>query len=298
MNSNEPFFLVDEELIELEAIVKDVQFRLKNPDLEKNQMLLNSFIKSCIRTQKKAKIIPIPIPSVMKPKIKEIPGITIKETRKIQKGKKIFPVPSPGRNKINGFKTIPKYKKEITETKLKKSQLPLIQDNYSNKLLAMADINDRYIIREPPIKENEIKILKQLIQQKPENPKQLWQLLKQTAPDLTEEQLTNIKYYAVNSLFALGRIEPLLHDKEISGIKCDGIGKYIIIRRDGKLLKTNIIFKDKEDLDSYIKKLAQRFNKTLDENNPIVDTVDKDHRFHLILGLHGASSKFSIKKVE
>ena len=136
------------------------------------------------------------------------------------------------------------------------------------------------------------------MKRRPNDPKQAWELLKKSAPKLSEDHLTNIKYYLMNSLFLLGRLEPMLHDKEISGIQCDGIGKYVLIRREGKVLKTNVVFEDREDLDSFLKKLARKLNKTLDEKNPIIDTVHRDFRFQITLGLHGASSKFVIKKVE
>ncbi len=290
---SEPFFLVDEELLELESILTEVQFRINNPDFEKNQLVLRSFVKACINTQVKPKPIPMPIqpptPTTLKKPTKEL------KHKKIPKKKRVFPIPIPGGNNLKQFKTKTKYKKQIEEPK---DKAYLIRDRVTNKPLAVADIDDRYIIREPRVSEEQIQILRLVISKRPESPKKAWQLLKLLAPNLKEEELTNIKYYIINSLFALGRLEPLLHDKEISGIQCDGVGKYLMIRRDGKLLKTNIIFKDKEDLDSYLQKLAQKFNKTLSENNPILDIVHRHHRFQITLGLHGASSRFVIKKVE
>ena len=291
--SSEPFFLVDEELLELESILTEVQFRIDNPNFEKNQLILRSFVKACIKTQVKPKPIAMPI---------KIPTQTIKKetkevnhTKEIPKKKRIFPIPIPGGNNLKQFKTKTKYQKQIEEPK---DKVYLIRDRVTNKPLAVADIDDRYIVREPRVSEEQIQMLKLVIQKTPRTPKEAWQLLKQLAPNIKEDELTNIKYYIINSLFALGRLEPLLHDKEISGIQCDGVGQYLMIRRDGKLLKTNIIFKDKEDLDSYLQKLAQKFDKTLDESNPILDVVNRNHRFQITLGLHGASSKFVIKKVE
>jgi hypothetical protein len=290
--SSEPFFLVDEELLELESILTEVQFRIDNPNFEKNQLILRSFVKACIKTQIKPKPVPMPI-QPRTPKIeKEIKKVKPKE---IPNKKRVFPITIPGGNNLKQFKTKTKYQKQIEEPK---DKVYLILDRVTNKPLAVADIDDRYIVREPRVTEEQIQILRLVIDKRPESPKEAWQLLKQLAPNLKEDELTNVKYYIINSLFALGRLEPLLHDKEISGIQCDGVGQYLMIRRDGKLLKTNIIFKDKEDLDSYLQKLAQKFDKTLDESNPILDIVNRNHRFQITLGLHGASSKFVIKKVE
>ncbi len=292
MNS-EIHFVVNEELVELENILKDIQYKLENPELEKNKLILQSFITACIKASKKHKKLPLPAPLPSQEEFQ-----TIKEIKRVPKKKKVYPIPIPSGNHIKEFKTKTKFRKEEVETKLPKSQVPLIQDKFTNKPLAIADINDKYIIREPAITQNEIKILKQVISKKPENPEQAWKYLKQASPDLEEKSLTNIKYYLVNSLFALGRLEPLFHDEEITGIQCDGVGEYLVIRRAGKLLKTNIIFKDSEDLNLFIKKLAKKFDKVLDEKNPIIDTTYRDYRFQIILGLHGASSRFTIKKLE
>lgn len=294
MNS-EPFFLIDEELLELESILKDVDFRLKNPDYEKNQLILNSFTKACINTIIRPK--PIPTPTKLEPptllEIQKKPE-EIKEPEIKPKKTKIYPVPKPGGRPLKDFKTKTKYLKQEPE----KNKVSLIQDKITNKPLAIAELNDKYIIREPQISPEQIKILKKVIKKKPKEPKQAWELLKKLAPKLKEDELTNIKYYLINSLFALGRLEPLLHDKEITGIQCDGPGQYILIRREGKLLKTNIIFNDRDDINSYLKKLANKLNKTLDEKNPNIDTTHRDYRFQITLGLHGASSKFIIKKIE
>lgn len=304
MNSDidsETHFMVDEDLIELESILKEMEYRAENPEIEKNKLILDTFVRGCIKAVKEPLPVYIPAPKVEKKAIvmpeEEKPTI-IQEIENRIVGKEIYPVPSPGFNAIKEFKTIPKYKKEIKEIILLSSQILLIKDTVTNKPLAVADLGERYIIREPAINEKEIKILKEILEQKPETPEQSWDLLKQSAPDLSEDQLTNIKYYVINSLFALGRIEPLMHDPKVTTIICDGVGENIRVKRDNKLLKTNILFQDKEDLDGFLAKLAKKINKTLNESNPVIDTVHRNYRFSIILGLHGASSKFTIKKIE
>lgn len=287
---SEPFFLIDEELLELESLLKDVQFKLDNPDYEKNQLVLRSFVRACTRTLKPKHI---PKPIIRRPEKIPIP-VEIPKTKQEIKKTRIFPTPRPGGGQLQKIKARTKYTKE----ELPKNKISLINDKITNKPLAIAELNDKYIVREPPITDNQIKILKKVIKKKPKDPKQAWELLKKTASKLSEDQLTNIKYYLMNSLFLLGRLEPLLNDKKISGIQCNGPGQYVMVRRDGKLLKTNIIFSDREDLDSFLKKLARKLNKSIDEKNPQIDTTHRDYRFQLTIGLHGASSKFVVKKIE
>jgi hypothetical protein len=300
----EPFFLVDEELLELESILTEVQFQIDNPDLDHNKMILRSFIRACVKASKikvPEKIVtkqpeftlPKPPTPTKKKKLFRI----IKQTRKAPAGTDVFPIPSPSFKRIKKFKTVPKFKREKIRVKLPLHQIPLIQDNVTNKPLAIADIQDKYIVKEPGITLKEISIIKTIISKKPESPREAWKLVQRLARDIPEDKQTNLKYYIINSLFALGRLEPLFHDKRITEISCEGVGQ-VNIKRDDKSFKTNILFSDKEDLDSYMKKIAKKLERTLNESNPIIDTVSKNFRFHLMLGLHGASSRFNIRKIE
>ena len=109
MNSDsEIHFIVDEELVKLENILKGIQFRLENPELEKNKLILQSFVTGCIKACKKVEkpAPPVPIPLLEKP------GKVIKEIKKIPKKKKVFPVPVPKGKKIKDFKTKVKFRKE------------------------------------------------------------------------------------------------------------------------------------------------------------------------------------------
>ncbi len=302
MNSDkdsEVHFIVDEDLIELDNIIKELNYNAENPDLEKNKLILEIFMRNCVSAVKQPALVQrIPKPAVIKEEKKEEKPTIIEEVENVLIGKEIYPIPSPGGKAVEKFEPVPKYKKEKREVRIPASHILLIQDNITNKPLALGEINDRYIIREPAIDEKQISILREIIERKPESPEQSWDLLKQLSPDLNEEQMTNLKYYIVNSLFALGRLEPLLHDPKITNIFCDGVGEFVRIKRDNKVLKTNILFKDKEDLDTFIIKLANKLNKALDQKNPVIDAVHRNYRFSIILGLHGASSKFTIKKVE
>ncbi len=83
-----------------------------------------------------------------------------------------------------------------------------------------------------------------------------------------------LKYYIMRDFVGLERIEPLLNDKNIEDISCDGTGiNLFIYHREPRLgsLKTNVIFKDKEELDSFVNKLAERCGRTISVSKPLLD---------------------------
>lgn len=83
-----------------------------------------------------------------------------------------------------------------------------------------------------------------------------------------------LKYYVIRDFIGLEKIEPLLKDKQIEDISCDGL--YIslyVYHRDPRLgsLRTNIAFTDKDELDSFVSKLAERCGKVISVAKPLLD---------------------------
>jgi len=67
-----------------------------------------------------------------------------------------------------------------------------------------------------------------------------------------------IKYYLFRDFTGLGVIEPLLHDKGVSQVKCEGTAKPIkVVHKAEGELETTISFKDKKDLDWFVDFLAE-----------------------------------------
>lgn len=83
-----------------------------------------------------------------------------------------------------------------------------------------------------------------------------------------------IQYYLHRDFVGMGKIEPLINDPNIEDISGDGVGIPIFVaHRDPRFgyLETNIMFNDKEELDEFVVKLAQRCGKSISMANPIVD---------------------------
>jgi len=73
-----------------------------------------------------------------------------------------------------------------------------------------------------------------------------------------------------HELFGLGPLEPLLADPTISDILVNSYSN-IYIERRGKLLKTNIAFKDNEHLMRVIERIVSTVGRRIDEAQPMVD---------------------------
>ncbi|MFZ3077858.1 MAG: type II/IV secretion system ATPase subunit [Candidatus Aenigmatarchaeota archaeon] len=119
---------------------------------------------------------------------------------------------------------------------------------------------------------------------------------------LPPESQENIMYYVERDFIGLGRIEPLMQDPNIEDISCDGVGIPIFIyHRNSSIgtLRTNIMFEDSDELDSFANKLAQRSGKTISVASPLVDASLPDgSRIQLTLGTDIArrGSNFTIRK--
>lgn len=175
-----------------------------------------------------------------------------------------------------------------------------------------------YSVMEPKIDENQLKLLeemKEYIQEKVDI--NFSQLRKKDALDYiekvfgaameyfkfrTDRQSEDVlRYYIFRDFVGLGKIEPLLNDKYIEDISCDGVGISIYIyHRDPRIgsITSNVRFGTKEELDSFVNKLAERCGKTISIANPLLDgTLPDGSRIQATLGSDIArrGSNFTIR---
>ena len=117
----------------------------------------------------------------------------------------------------------------------------------------------------------------------------------------TKETYEVLRYYIFRDFIGLEDIEPLLRDKYIEDISCDGVGIPIYIyHRDPRLgsIKTNIIFNTKDELDSFVNKISERCGRSISVARPLLDgTLPDGSRVQATLGTdiarHG--SNFTIR---
>jgi flagellar protein FlaI len=97
-----------------------------------------------------------------------------------------------------------------------------------------------------------------------------------------------------------GLIDPIMHDKYIEDISCDGVHTPIFaFHASYESMKTTLAYHVAEELDSFVTKLAQRAGKYISIAEPILDATMQDgSRIQMTLGTevtaHG--STFTIRK--
>jgi flagellar protein FlaI len=89
---------------------------------------------------------------------------------------------------------------------------------------------------------------------------------------LSETSREKIFYYIFQDFIGYGKIDILMHDEGIEDISCDGPNIPIFIyHKTYESIRSNIVFKNPEELDSFSVKLAQICGKQISIYDPIVD---------------------------
>jgi pilus assembly protein CpaF len=94
--------------------------------------------------------------------------------------------------------------------------------------------------------------------------------LEEMAVVLNREERQHLNQELYDEVTGLGPLEPLLKDDTINDILVNGPNQ-IFIERDGKLMKSDITFKDERHLLRIIDKIVSAVGRRVDESNPYVD---------------------------
>ena len=130
---------------------------------------------------------------------------------------------------------------------------------------------------------------------------EIYKILK-TKPDMNPGKIDSIRYCLERDIVGLGKVEPMFNDPNIEDISCDGINipLYVYHRNPGLgSLKTNVVFKTEEELNSFVVKMAQRARKSISIAEPLLDASLPDgSRMQATLGTDIArkGSNFTIRK--
>jgi archaeal flagellar protein FlaI len=117
---------------------------------------------------------------------------------------------------------------------------------------------------------------------------------------LTPVQMEKIHYNMHKDFLGNGLIDPIMHDKYIEDISCDGVNTPLFaFHASYESMKTTIAYHNADELDSFVTKLAQRAGKYISIAEPILDATMQDgSRIQMTLGTevtaHG--STFTIRK--
>lgn len=118
--------------------------------------------------------------------------------------------------------------------------------------------------------------------------------------NLSPIEREKIHYNMYKDFLGEGLIDPIMHDKYIEDISCDGIHTPLFAFHSSyESMKTSVAYHSAEELDSFVIKLAQRSGKYISISEPILDATMQDgSRIQMTLGqevtAHG--STFTIRK--
>ena len=171
-----------------------------------------------------------------------------------------------------------------------------------------------YHVNEPKLNEDEERLVKDIINKleyyaaNPKETKDKVSTLKSKIDSILEDYRVKLEgsdyirvlYHVFKRTILFGKITPIMYDPMIEDISCNGYGKYIyIFHRKYTNLRTNIIFEEPDELDSFVINLAQKCGKHISIAEPMVDaTMPDGSRIQMTLGRevtdHG--STFTIRK--
>lgn len=299
-------FLYDEEWEqqknELENIFKDIE----NPKVVKNAFVLDMIMRGCAYTFVKNKSKSFSLDELKK---RSLGNFNLQMKNKTQNvAQRLMPqqlateVKSEIRTGDIPKKPRPDKPKKHPSLDDAKIEIhkDLIKDRITGKVLASITIADRYILDEPKLDEQDKRVLEKIKKKRHvKNMEKGWKLIKKYGKKLKiiQGHDTMIKYYVVNDLFGLGRIEPLLHDTEINYIYCDDATKPIQIEMRGRKLETNLKFSSKDELKDFILLLAFKMGKSIKKKHTITEGKLRGFQVRLDVGEHFDKPQFSFRRL-
>ena len=118
---------------------------------------------------------------------------------------------------------------------------------------------------------------------------------------LDKDAIDVLKYYVVRDFIGLENVEPLMQDKYIEDISCDGVNIPIFVYHrlpQFGSIKTSVGFTNRDELDSFVSKLSERCGRTISVAKPLLDgTLPNGSRLQATLGSDIArnGSNFTIR---
>jgi flagellar protein FlaI len=125
------------------------------------------------------------------------------------------------------------------------------------------------------------------------------ELMNEHAATVDEGTLQKVLYYLERDFIQHGPIDPIMRDRSIEDISCDGSDVPVYVyHREFRDLRTNVSF-ERRRLNSFVVRIAQRAGKQISVSDPLVDASLPDgSRVQLTFGGEVATrgSNFTIRK--
>lgn len=124
-------------------------------------------------------------------------------------------------------------------------------------------------------------------------------LIKDYKLEIPSEAVDKILYYLKRDFLGYSKIDVMMRDARIEDISCDGVGIPIYVwHRDHESIPTNVRFVTKEELASFIVRLAYKSGGQITVAQPILEgNLPEGYRTHLTLDeVSKRGSTFTIRK--
>ena len=97
-------------------------------------------------------------------------------------------------------------------------------------------------------------------------------LIDELGMTISETSYRKLFYYLFRNFAGLNKIEPIIKDYFIEDIECNGNDTPIyVVHRLYRNMRTNVIYRDMDELSSFVEKLAQRCGKYVSYASPLLD---------------------------
>lgn len=290
-------FIFDEEWEEQGKELSQILHEIKDPELHKNVFVLESFVRAVALAFFEREKKEVLGREIAKSKYyRDNLGIVVDNVQKIAKPGELHE-DKEGYIQDIEFESAEQLK-NIDFSESHETKKNLIVDRITKRVLASASIGDKYILNEPELDERDIKTLNKVKKKKLKNVEKGWKLIQKYGKKMGIKtgHDTSIKYYLVNDVFGLGKIEPFLHDSKIESFKCDGSDKEVVITIDGKDLVSNVKFVG-EDLVNFIYGMTIKLGKKISKKIPNIKGEMRGFIFLLNAGENLDNPSFSVKRL-
>ncbi|MBS7631728.1 type II/IV secretion system ATPase subunit [Candidatus Bathyarchaeota archaeon] len=207
---------------------------------------------------------------------------------------------------------------EVTEQLIFREHYPIVEP-YSRVAIAEdREGNLRYLLLEPTLTEEDEEKLKEIkdilwdelnvnvkdILSKTDAEKFLREMVEYISLKynlkVEPHTLDKYQYYITRDFLNFGKIDGMMRDQMIEDISCDGAGYPIYVwHRSYESIPSNVVFKDAEELDSFILRLAYLCGRHISIAQPLLDgTLPDGSRVQLTFGseVTPRGSTFTIRK--
>jgi flagellar protein FlaI len=150
-----------------------------------------------------------------------------------------------------------------------------------------------YQVVEPPISETErqaLSFLRETLVQtlaiRDEDQEVDWQAhlheaiqaaIREHGLELSDAATARVHYYIERDLLGYGPIDVMMQDPMVEDLSCDGPGiPMYVFHRDLESIRTNVAVHDEDELDSYVRSLAQRAGRHISIADPMLDATLPD----------------------